>query len=58
MALTNAKPLSEGACKQALADSADTWEQLAKADSDGDAARKKTLGQQVLKNSDGVFSSC
>ncbi len=53
-----AKPLSNGRCKQALTDSANTWEQLAKADSDGDVARKKTLGQVVLKNSDGVFSAC
>ena len=53
-----AEPLGAGKCKEALSDSADTWEALAKADKAGDAAQKKTLGEKTLENSTRVFSSC
>jgi hypothetical protein len=53
-----AEPLAAGACKQALAASADTWEALAKADEAADAAKKKKLGQTTLKNSTRVFNDC
>ena len=52
------EPLAAGACKQALSASADTWEELAKADEAGDAAEKAKLGQTTLKNSTRVFSDC
>ena len=53
-----AKPLRAGPCKRALAGSAETWEQLAKADADGDAALEKKLGQRALEDSSAVFNSC
>ena len=47
-----AKPLAAGPCKQALTGSADLWDELAKADAAGDAAKLKQLGKKAIPSSD------